>query len=131
VPSAQLFTKPLKNYTLDGLRRGNFTVGIDYGDDAEKAVKILLETIKQTGGVLDTPKPTVQIKGLEPNFVNLQVFFWIRAKDQETNLSVVRTRAMNNCRKALIEQNFTMSSNVSTALEMNPIEVQLRNQDDT
>lgn len=131
VPSAQLFTKPLKNYTLDGLRRDNFTVGIDYGDDVEKAAEILLETVKQTEGVLVTPKATVQIKGLDPNFVNLQVFFWIRAKDQEANLSVVRTRVMNNCRKALIEQNFTVSSNVTTALDMNPLEVLLRNQDET
>lgn len=130
VPSAQLFTKPLHNYTLDGLRRGSFTVGIDYGDDAEKAADLLLETTKATAGVLETPKASVQIKGFDPNFVELQVFFWIRAKNQEASLSVVKTRAMNNCRKVLIEQNFTVSSNVTTALDVNPVEVLLRNQDD-
>lgn len=127
VPSAQLFTKPLHNYTLDGLRRGSFTVGIDYGDDAEKAAELLLDTTKATDGVLDTPKASVQIKGFDPNFVELQVFFWIRAKNQEASLSVVKTRAMNNCRKVLINQNFTVSSNVTTALDVNPVEVLLRN----
>lgn len=131
VPSAQLFTKPLHNYTLDGLRRGSFTVGIDYGDDAEKAAELLLDTTKATDGVLDTPKASVQIKGFDPNFVELQVFFWIRAKNQEASLSVVKTRAMNNCRKVLINQNFTVSSNVTTALDVNPVEVLLRNQGDT
>lgn len=130
IPSAQLFTKPLKNYTLDGLRRGSFTAGIDYGDDAQKAIELLLETTKATEGVLHTPKASVQIKGLEPNYVELQVFFWIRAKDQEANLSVVKTRVMNNCRKMLIDQNFTVSSNVSTAINMNPIEVLLQNRED-
>lgn len=129
VPSAQLFTKPLHNYTLDGLRRGSFTVGIDYGDDAEKAAELLLETAKTTEGVLELPKASVQIKGFNQNFVELQVFFWIRAKNQEASLSVVRTRAMNNCRKMMIDQNFTLSSNITTALDMNPIEVLLRNQD--
>lgn len=130
VPSAQLFTKPLHNYTLDGLRRGSFTVGIDYSDDSQKVAELLLETIRTTEGVLLSPKPTVQIRGFDANFVNIQVFFWINAKDQEAGLSIVRTRAMNNCRKMLLEHNFTVSSNVTTALDMNPLEVRLRNQDD-
>ena len=32
VPSAQIFRNVLVNYTRDGLRRGDFVVGIDYGD---------------------------------------------------------------------------------------------------
>ncbi|MDZ7720432.1 MAG: mechanosensitive ion channel [Balneolaceae bacterium] len=130
VPSAQLFTKPLHNYTLDGLRRGSFTVGIDYADDSEKAAELLLETTRKTDGVLTTPKASVQIQGFDANFVNIQVFFWISAKDQEAGLSVVRTRSMNNCRKMLMDQNFTVSSNVTTAVDMKPLEVLLRNQDD-
>lgn len=131
VPSAQLFTKPLHNYTLDGLRRGNFTVGIDYADDAQKAADLLLETVNATDGVLEVPKASVQIKGFQPNFVEIQVFFWIRAKNQEASLAVVRTRVMNHCRKMLIEHNFTVSSNVTTALDLNPIEVLLQNREDT
>lgn len=131
VPSAQLFTKPLHNYTLDGLRRGSFTVGIDYMDDAQKAAALLLETTKSTEGVLEIPKASVRIKGFQPNFVEIQVFFWIRAKNQEANLAVVRTRAMNHCRRMLVEQNFTVSSNVSTAIDMNPIEVNLQDREDT
>lgn len=126
VPSAQLFTKPLHNYTLDGLRRGSFMIGIDYGDDSQKAAELLLETTKSIEGVLHSPTASVQIKGFDSNFVNIQVFFWIRAKNQEAGLAVVRTRAMNKCRKMLLEQNFTVSSNVTTALDMNPIEVLLQ-----
>lgn len=131
VPSAQLFTKPLHNYTLDGLRRGNFTVGIDYADDAQKAADLLLETANATDGVLEIPKASVQINGFQPNFVEIQVFFWIRAKNQEASLAVVRTRVMNHCRKMLIEHNFTVSSNVTAALDLNPIEVHLQNREDT
>src|SRR6056297_2839318 len=65
VPSAQLFTRPLHNYTLDGLRRGNFVVGIDYADDSQKAAELLLETTKTTKGILSTPEASVQIQGFD------------------------------------------------------------------
>lgn len=125
IPSAQLFTKPLHNYTLDGLRRGNFTVGIDYGDNARQALDLLKEATEKTRGVLKKPGVSVQIRGLNPDFVELQVFFWINAKDQERGLSVVRSSAMNNCRLILIENGFTISSDVSASVKLSPVDVLL------
>jgi small conductance mechanosensitive channel len=123
VPSAQLFTKPLHNYTLDGLRRGQFTVGIDYSDDAQKACKILIDVMKNIKRVLKKPAPSVHIKGLDPDFVELQVSFWINVKDQESSLPAIRTSAMEDCRLALIEHQFTFSSNVSTNIDLSPVQV--------
>jgi small conductance mechanosensitive channel len=125
VPSAQLFTKPLHNYTLDGLRRGGFTVGIDYADDSQKALEILAETTKSSRGVLKSPGVTTSIKGFTPDYVELQIFFWINAKDQELGLARVRTNAMNNCRLRLIEEGYTISSDVKTAIELSPVDVLL------
>ncbi len=129
VPSAQLFTRPLRNYTLDGLRRGNFTVGIDYGDDVQAAGDLLLEVAKSTAGVLSEPKPSIHIRGFDPNFVELQVFFWINAKEQEANLTAVRFRLMNKCREALLENGYTFSSSVSTNVDMLPVDVSLRREE--
>lgn len=126
IPSAQLFTKPLHNYTLDGLRRGSFTVGIDYADDSKEALQLLLETTKLTTGVLKSPTAGTSIKGFTPDFVELQVFFWINVKDQEMGLARVRTNAMNNCRLKLIEEGYTFSSDVSTAVEMSKVDVSLK-----
>lgn len=123
VPSSQLFIKPLRNYTLDGLRRGSFSVGIDYNDDTEKALDIILKTISETRGVLKRPAPSTGIKGFDPSFVEIQAFFWISSKDQELNLSTVRTRAMESVRKALIENGFTFSSDMTTAIDMRPLDV--------
>lgn len=118
IPSSQIFTKPLFNYTLDGLRRGVFTVGIDYGDDAENATDLLLLTVQNTPSILEKPVPSVQIRGFNPNYVELQVIFWIKAHDQEASLPKIRTRAMNACRVALDKGGFTFSSNVSTAVDV-------------
>ncbi len=125
IPSAQLFTKPLHNYTLDGLRRGGFTVGIDYADDSESALQILKEVTKSTRGVLKSPGVGTSIKGFTPDYVELQVFFWINAKDQELGLARVRTVAMNACRIKLMESGFTISADVKTAIELSPVDVLL------
>lgn len=126
IPSAQLFTRPLLNYTLDGLRRGGFVIGIDFENDSKTATELLLARISEVKGVLKSPKPSVSIKGFDPNFVELQVFFWITARDQEMTMPVVRTTAMDACRKALIENGFIVSSNVKTAVELSPVDVELR-----
>lgn len=65
--------------------------------DSQKAAELLIETTKSTEGVLHSPKSSAQIKGFNLNLVEFQLFFWIREKDHEANLSVVRTRAMNIC----------------------------------
>ena len=126
IPSAQLFTKPLHNYTIDGLRRGSFTVGIDYGDDPQKAITLLSDTVRSVKKVLKKPAPSVQIKGFDPNYVELQVSFWINVRDQEAGLPAIRTDVMNNCRHALIDNNFTFSADVSTAVQLSPVEVAMQ-----
>lgn len=127
VPSAQLFTKPLFNYTRDGLRRGSFTVGIDYADDSRVAADLLLKSTRGVPGVLKSPVSSVQINGFDPGFVELQVLFWINAKDQEKSLPIVRSTVMNRCREALREHGFTFSSDISTALQIPPLDVNLKN----
>lgn len=52
IPSAQLFTRPLHNFTLDGMRRGSFTIGVGYGNDFSAATELLLKSIKSVKGVL-------------------------------------------------------------------------------
>ncbi len=130
VPSAQLFTKPLSNYTLDGLRRGSFTVGIDYTDDVDKALSILRKVVQKTSGVIQSPVASASIKGFTDNYVELQAFFWTNTKDQERGLTRIRTSAMNSCRLQLIEEGFTLSSEVSSALAMSPLDVNIQNGSD-
>lgn len=129
IPSAQLFTKPLYNYTLDGLRRGIFTVGIDYGDDAGAATELLLKSTANIKQVLKKPAPSINIKGFNPNYVELEVIFWINAKDQEFSLPKIRTLVMESCRLALLREGFTFSSSVTTAVDLSPVDVKIGKSD--
>lgn len=127
VPSSQLLAKPLYNYTRDGLRRGSFTIGIDYRNDAQKACGILLEVVKENENVVGKPEPMVQTTGFAPNFVELTGYFWIRVdtSKQEVFLADVKSELMDQARTALVKNDFTFSSEVSTAVDMNEVNVRL------
>jgi len=128
IPSAQLLSKPLYNYTRDGMRRGTFTIGIDYGDDADRACSLLLEEIRQDDKVIRKPQPAVQITGFTPAYVELTAYFWIEVDVdlQEIYLGVVRSRLMDACRTLLSKQGFTFSSGVTNALDMPELQVNLK-----
>ena len=130
IPSSQLLAKPLYNYTRDGLRRGSFTIGIDYRDDAEKACRILLEVIKENENIVGNPESMVQTTGFTPNFVELTGFFWIKVdvSKQEIFLANVKSELMDQARTGLVKNDFTFSSEVSTAVDMSEVNVKL---DDT
>ena len=130
VPSAQFVNKPLMNFTRDGLRRPSFMVGIDYADDAQKACEALLDVVKGTTGVLKEPKPNVFLSALAPQYVELEVSFWVDTFQKGVTLPQTRTAVMERCRKALLEQQFTVSSNVVTGVEIGarkPMELQILN----
>ncbi|WP_417319800.1 mechanosensitive ion channel family protein [Emcibacter sp.] len=115
VPNAQIFAQPLINYTLDGLRRLSFTIGIDYMDDAEQACALLLETVRATDKVLADPASAVTISGFTPQYVELKVFYWINTFDKRTDFWKLKTSVMDRCREVLKKNNYTFSSDVKTA----------------
>lgn len=123
IPSAQIFNSPLYNYTRDGLRRVDFTVGIDYGDDIREALEVLQETTERIDGILPDPKPAIHIQGFTANYVELRVFFWINTFDKNTSLLNIKTETMEMCRNALISNGFTFSSEVRTAIDLDTLRV--------
>lgn len=128
IPSATIYKNPLHNFTRDGLRRGNFTVGIDYGDDLQKARELLLSTVQKNNHVLGEPAPNIQISGFTPAYVELEVFLWINTFSEGPGLAATRSQVMNECHQALANNGFTFSSNVTTAIDMLPVEVNMRPQ---
>ncbi len=118
IPSAMIFKNPLNNYTRDGLRRGKFNIGIDFRNDSRKARALILDAIKKTEGVLDEPAPNVQVSNFLDNYIQLEIFFWINTFSAFSNLGDIKTQVMENTKEILIENGFTVSSEVSTAIEI-------------
>lgn len=118
IPSASIYRNPLHNYTRDGLRRTDFTVGIDYGDDPERARGLLLDALRATPGVLEDPAPAVQVAGFSASTVDLQAFLWVNAFGPGPGLGEVRHAAMTAAHRALAAGGFTFSGNVRTGVDL-------------
>lgn len=127
VPNAQIFNKPLVNYTRDGLRRPVFRIGIDFRDDASRACRLLAEATATVEDVLADPPPRAILAAFTESFVELEVTFWMnsfartrgvkaRTIALERDLLSVRSEVMDLCRRTLADNGFTFSSEVSTAI---------------
>lgn len=130
IPSATIYKNPVHNFTKDGLRRGTFTVGIDYGDDLQKARELLLATVQKNPHTLAEPPINVQISGFMPAYVELEVFFWINTFNNGPGLASVKSQVMNECHQALAKNGFTFSANVTTAVDMLPVEVKMKTEEE-
>lgn len=124
VPSAEIFRKPLHNFTRDGLRRGSFTIGIDYGDDPETALIVVDAAVSGTRGVIPKPAAVVEIAEFSGAWVDIRAHLWVNTF-AGGNLSEVRTAAMIATRQALLDAGYTLSSDTTTAVAMRPLEVRL------
>jgi small-conductance mechanosensitive channel len=110
VPSSQLFTRPVTNFTKDGLLRISFSVGIDYSNDSKSACGLLQKTVEEVNGVLKEPGPGSFILNLSPQYVEIQVFYWVDMFDEKTRVNSVKTDVMDACRNALLTEGYVVSS---------------------
>lgn len=118
IPSAMIYKNPLNNYTRDGLRRGKFTIGIDFRDDSKKARSLILETINSINGVLEEPAANIQVSTFQDNYIQLEIFFWINTFSEFSNLAEIKTEVMETTKEVLLGNGFTVSSEVSTAIQI-------------
>lgn len=55
IPNSELFTNSVTVNTAFENRRLEYDVGIGYGDDIATAKRLILEAIRETDGVLESP----------------------------------------------------------------------------
>lgn len=117
IPNAHVFNRPLVNFTRDGLRRPTFTVGVDYHDPIEEVRAAILEAVCRVEGVLKSPAPRVNIIQFPSAYVLLEVTIWIDTFSG-TDFAQARTAAMEACRRAIIDNNWTISADSRTAVQI-------------
>jgi small conductance mechanosensitive channel len=81
VPNNLIWSSIIKNITAQRTRRIDLAFGISYGDDIEKAQKILEELLKQDETVLDDPEPVVRVHELGDSSVSFIVRPWVKTED--------------------------------------------------
>ena len=76
VPNQKVFTSNITNYVANVARRVDYSIGIPYTADAEKAISLIKKLIEAEPFALKNPEPVVYVDNLGDNSVNLLVRFW-------------------------------------------------------
>jgi small conductance mechanosensitive channel len=81
IPNGPLSTGSLINYSTEPTRRIDFTFGIAYGDDVQKARQIIMDIFDKDEYVLKDPAPFIGLVELADSSVNLAVRPWVKGDD--------------------------------------------------
>ncbi len=81
IPNGGLSTGAMTNYSTEATRRVDWSFGIGYGDDIEKARTILLAIFKEDSRLLKDPEPFIKVSELADSSVNLATRVWVNAPD--------------------------------------------------
>ncbi|KYC45645.1 MAG: Small-conductance mechanosensitive channel MscMJ [Candidatus Methanofastidiosum methylothiophilum] len=76
IPNEKVFTNNITNISVNIARRIEYTIGIRYSDDANKAIKIISDLIEDHPFVLKKPTPDIYVDALGESSVNIIVKAW-------------------------------------------------------
>ncbi len=82
IPNGGLSTGSMTNFSTEAKRRVDFTFGIAYGDDVDKAKEVLMRLIKADERIINDPaEPFIAVSELADSSVNLVVRVWAEASN--------------------------------------------------
>lgn len=81
IPNGPISTGSLVNYSKEDTRRVDWTIGIGYGDDYDKAKAVILKFIEEDSRILKTPEPFIALGALADSSVNITVRAWVKPAD--------------------------------------------------
>ena len=81
IPNGQAWGAIITNYSAHDTRRVDLVFGIDYGDDSDKAMQIILDVAKSDSRLLSDPEPWVRVTNLGDSSVDITARLWCNAAD--------------------------------------------------
>ncbi|WP_336518141.1 mechanosensitive ion channel family protein [Pollutibacter soli] len=77
VPNGDLLSQHLVNWTHDDQhKRNELIIGVAYGTDLTKAIKLISDSLQDKPGLMKNPAPVILVHEFAQSSVNLRVFFW-------------------------------------------------------
>jgi small-conductance mechanosensitive channel len=101
IPNGELFTNSVTVNTAFPERRWQYDVGIGYGDDVERARRIILEALQAAEDVAPDPKADVIVVDLAESTVNLRARWW--TKSQMADGLNAQDRVLTRVKQALTD----------------------------
>ena len=83
IPNSMLYTNPVTVRTRTKLSRGEYTVGVGYGDDLDGALDTIRAELAKIDGVASEPAPEAFAWELAESSVNIKARWWTSAERAE------------------------------------------------
>lgn len=81
IPNGGLSTGSMVNFSTEEKRRVDWTIGIGYGDDADKARSVIKRLCDEDDRILKDPEVFIAVSELADSSVNFTVRAWVKASD--------------------------------------------------
>lgn len=81
IPNGGLSTSPMTNFSTEQTRRVDWTIGIGYGDDVDKAKQVIRNLCDADTRILKDPEVFIAVSELADSSVNFTVRAWVNAAD--------------------------------------------------
>ena len=81
IPNASLSNGNIINYSTEGTRRVDLTIGVSYDADIKQTKNVLMDVLTSNPKVLKDPAPTVNVSELADSSVNFAVRPWSSTAD--------------------------------------------------
>lgn len=103
VPNKLMFTKPFINLTTTPKRRVDISVGVSYGDDLSKVVKLTKEALEKIEERIESEEVEVYFEEFGSSSINLSARFWIHYPANKAYLKAKHQAVMNI--KSMFDEN--------------------------
>ncbi len=81
IPNGGLANSSMTNFSTEATRRVDFTFGIGYGDNSQKAREVFQKLIDEEDRILKDPAPFIALSELADSSVNFVVRVWVNSGD--------------------------------------------------
>lgn len=81
VPNGQVTGGTISNYTVNGTRRVDLVVSVSYGDDLQKARRVIDGVLSSDPRILADPAPVVAVHEMASSSINFVVRPWVKTAD--------------------------------------------------
>ncbi|WP_024768583.1 mechanosensitive ion channel family protein [Aquimarina macrocephali] len=76
LPNGKLSNDNIINYSEEGKRRDNITIGVSYDSDIKKAKQVLLDLVNEQDKIVQDPLPVVVVTELGDSSITLSLRYW-------------------------------------------------------
>lgn len=114
IPNKIMFQNPIINYTENGQRRVDLTVGVSYGEDLEFVQKIALQAIDTLDDILKDEKVQFFYTKFDESSVNFTIMYWTDYSVDNLEFMEAQHRGIIAIRKAFRENDISIPFPIRT-----------------